>query len=194
MIMERLKMKELVARAVFDERFDSDIGTTTLYYIVPKEALDEEFLSIYPDAEMACISLEFDSSSIPNPHEVYAEISPTREESDGSMLDYNWTDIGFEYSDIEKLLDKEGSSRPYLLISVCEGEIVTERFRYIEEARKCMLAELADAAEVAQEDFPDKSEYENVDYEWGYSLFDDCAYVRDGVNHDNYDWRIIKLF
>ena len=35
-----------------------------------------------------------------------------------------------------------------------------------------------------------KKEYDNG--ELGYSK--DSAYANDGVNHDNYDWRIIKLF
>ncbi len=186
--------KQLVERAAFEERLDdNEHGTITLYFIVPKDALDVEFLTRYPEAEMACISLEFNHTSIPNPCDITTEISPTSREKDGSLLDYDWTDIEFQHSEIETLLNKELCARPYLLISVLEGEIMTERFRYLEEARNCMVHEMLDASRLTTEDIKGE-EYENEEQECGYSYSENCAYVRDGVNHDNYDWRIIKLF
>lgn len=194
--MDRIKRQELIAKMTFEEMLSGDAETeTTFYFVGNKELLKEFVLPTYPDAEMATLALSHAfANSCPDPREVTAQISPTREEDDGSLLDYDWRDIELEPNEIIALLNKEFNSRPYLLISVCDGEILTERYRRLEDAQKCMLEELCDASRQTLEDLPDEKEYEDEDYEYGYSYVDNCAYVREGVNHSNFDWRIIKLF
>lgn len=78
-----------------EEKYVSEeYGTTTLYFIVPKEMLIES----YPEAESTEISIEFPTSI---PHSEYATvmISPTK---DG--LDYDWCDKEFTDDDVEKLI------------------------------------------------------------------------------------------
>lgn len=194
--MDRIKRQELIAKMTFEEMLPGDVETeTTFYFVGDKELLKEFVLPDYPEAAMATLALSYAfNNSCPDPREVTAQISPTREEDDGSLLDYDWRDIELEPNEIIALLNKEFISRPYLLISVCDGEILTERYRRLEDAQKCMLEELCDASRQTLEDLPDEKEYEDEDYEYGYSCIDNSAYVREGVNHSNYDWRIIKLF
>lgn len=194
--MDRIKRQELIAKMTFEEMFPGDTETeTTFYYVGDKELLKEFALPDYSDAEMATLALSFASvNNNPEPRDVTVQISPTKEEDDDSLLDYDWQDIELDPNEIIALLNKEFKSRPYLLISVCDGEIITERYRRLEDAQKCMLEELCDASRQTLEDLPDEKEYEDEDYEYGYSYIDNCAYVREGVNHSNYDWRIIKLF
>lgn len=194
--MDRIKKQELLAKMTFEEQFSGDEEIdSTFYFVGDKELLKEFPLPDYPEATAATLALSFDATNnSPEARDVSVHISPTTEEDDGSLFDYDWRDIELDYSEIEKLLDRELNSRPYLLVSVCEGEILTERFRYLEDARHCMIEELCDASKQTLEDFPDEKEYEDDDYKYGYSYVDNCAYVREGVNHSNYDWRIIKLF
>ena len=193
--MDRIKRQELIAKMTFEEMLPGDVETeTTFYFVGDKELLKEFVLPDYPDAAMATLALSFASANNPETRDVTVQISPTIEDDDGSLLDYDWRDIELEPNEAEKLLNKEFNSRPYLLISVCDGEIITERYRRLEDAQKSMLEELCDASRQTMEDIPDEKEYEDEDYEYGYSCVDNCAYVREGVNHSNYDWRIIKLF
>lgn len=91
-------------RIKFDERYDSeDYGTTTLYFIAPKEML-KEFIptKYYPDAISMKISIEF-----PTNHDEanYANIyvSPTREDENGTE-DYDWQDANIPNDEIEGLI------------------------------------------------------------------------------------------
>lgn len=194
--MDRIKRQELLGKMIFEEQFSGDEEMdSTFYFVGDKELLKEFPLPDYPEATAATLALSFAATNNnPEAREVSVQISPATEEDDGSLLDYDWRDIELDYSEIEKLLDRELNSRPYLLVSVCEGEILTERFRYLEDAHYCMIEEMCKASRIAIEDLPDKKECEDEDYEYGYSYVDNCAYVREGVNHSNYDWRIIKLF
>lgn len=91
-------------RIKFDERYDSeDYGTTTLYFIAPKEML-KEFIPTndYPEAISMEISIEFPIDHIESN---YADVcvSPTRENEDG-IEEYDWYDIDIPYDEIEELI------------------------------------------------------------------------------------------
>ena len=92
----------------FDERYDDDYSNeTTLYFIAPKEMLDNFFpKGKYPDAVSMEISIEVPTDKI----EVrYAgvSISPTRKEDYG-YDDYDWTDVDISYEEIETLFTIAG--------------------------------------------------------------------------------------
>lgn len=78
--------------------------------------------------------------------------------------------------------------KKYMLISVCERDIMVERFDTLEEARQAMRDEMIDWGNVSEEIFAE-DHYED----------DDCAfngmsaYVTDGANHNNLDWLIVCL-
>lgn len=87
-------------QAIFDERVDNiEYQTTTLYFTVPKNWLDES----YKDCVAAEISIEY---PIAHPEAVYATvmISPIRENSDGSFEDYDWIEVGATTTEIEALM------------------------------------------------------------------------------------------
>ncbi len=83
------------SRIKFDEKYVSDVyGTTTLYFIAPKEFLNNK----YPDAESTEISVEFPTNN-PEPTHASVMFSPTK---DGE--DYDWYNVDLSYDDIEKLI------------------------------------------------------------------------------------------
>ena len=91
-------------RIKFDERYDSEeYGTTTLYFIAPKEML-KKFIPTnnYPEAISMEISIEFPTEHI---EANYADvcISPTREDENGTE-DYDWYDVDISYDEIEELI------------------------------------------------------------------------------------------
>ena len=93
----------LDSRIKFEERYDSeDYGTTTLYFIAPKEMLYEFNIPEYSDAISMEISIEFPTNHI---EAAYGEccISPTVE-IDGGTSDIDWRDIDLPYDEIEELI------------------------------------------------------------------------------------------
>ena len=88
----------------FDERYDSeDYGTTTLYFIAPKEML-KEFIPTksYPDAISMEISIEFPTNHVEADYaNVY--VSPTREDENGTE-EYDWYDVNISNDEIEGLI------------------------------------------------------------------------------------------
>ena len=88
-------------RIKFDERYDSqEYGTTTLYFIAPKEML-KKFMPTndYPEAISMEISIEFPLNVAVVEH-AYVSISPTN--ADGE--DYDWYDVDIPYDGIEELI------------------------------------------------------------------------------------------
>ena len=88
-------------RIEFEEKYeDEEYGTTTLYFIAPKEMLDGK----YPEADHAEISVEFPTN---NPEPAYAtlELSPTQydEEKEG-YIDYDWVEVNLPYDEIAELI------------------------------------------------------------------------------------------
>ncbi len=83
-----------------DKYVGDEYGTTTLYFIAPKEMLNEK----YPEATSMEISVEFPTA---HPEASYASVmfSPTKydEEEDG-YTDYDWYDVDMPYEDIEALI------------------------------------------------------------------------------------------
>lgn len=75
----------------------------------------------------------------------------------------------------------------YMLISVCDREILTEIFKTKEEAQKAMHEEMINSG-APQEIFLE-NEYDDGDV--GFGEYE--AYVSDGVNHANFDWLIVAL-
>lgn len=78
--------------------------------------------------------------------------------------------------------------KKYMLISVYGREILTEQFDTHEEAFEQMKNEMITQGQVPEEIFEEKS-YD--DYDCGFGL--ECGWANDGVNHEDYDWRIINL-
>lgn len=88
-------------RIKLEDKYASDeYGTTTLYFIAPKEMLNGK----YPEATSMEISVEFPTA---RPEANYASVmfSPTKynEEEDG-YTDYDWYDVDMPYEDIEALI------------------------------------------------------------------------------------------
>lgn len=79
-------------------------------------------------------------------------------------------------------------AKEYMLISVCDRDILTERFNTKEEAQESMHSEMIEWGKVPKEVFSEE-EYDDGDFGFGeYS-----AYVNDGANHANLDWLIVAL-
>ena len=78
--------------------------------------------------------------------------------------------------------------KKYMLISVCDREILVEQFDTYEEAFEQMKKEMIDFGRVAEEIF-EETLYE--DYDCGFGPY--CGYANDGNNHGDYDWRIVNL-
>lgn len=91
-------------RIKFDERYDSeDYGTTTLYFIAPKEML-KEFIPTndYPEVVSMEISIEFPTEHIEADYaNVY--VSPTKEDENGTE-EYEWHDVNISHDKIEGLI------------------------------------------------------------------------------------------
>lgn len=84
---------------IFEERFvDKDYETTTLYFIGKGD--------FFEGTNIFTISITHPSD---HPEARYASISvsPTMEDSEGNLLDYDWIDIYLPPSVVEKLLDLE---------------------------------------------------------------------------------------
>ena len=92
----------------FDERYDDEYhGETTLYFIAPKEMLDNFFpKGKYPDAISMEISIEVPTNNI-EAENALVSISPTKKTEDG-YGDYDWTDVDIPLEEIEALLRKAG--------------------------------------------------------------------------------------
>lgn len=84
-------------------------------------------------------------------------------------------------------------NQKYMLISVCDREILTEQFKSHEEAHDAMKNEFLDSLRCS----PDEDLMEAIysgDYDDGDMGFGEwSAYSNDGMNHANYDWLIVAL-
>ncbi|MDO5546884.1 MAG: hypothetical protein Q4F79_00135 [Eubacteriales bacterium] len=79
-------------------------------------------------------------------------------------------------------------AKKYMLISVCDREIMTEQFDTKEEAQESMRKEMIEWGKVSEEIF---SEQEYDDGDCGFGEY--SAYVNDGANHADLDWLIVAL-
>lgn len=79
-------------------------------------------------------------------------------------------------------------AKKYMLISVCDREILTEQFDTKEEAQETMHREMIEQGKVPEDIF-DNEEYEDGDCGFGeYS-----AWANDALNHSDFDWLIVAL-
>jgi len=69
----------------------------------------------------------------------------------------------------------------YFLITVMDREIITSRFRTRDEARRMMRKQFIEAGGDIEE---------NNDYA---TLNEDSAWVNDGDNHSDFDWRVVEV-
>lgn len=76
----------------------------------------------------------------------------------------------------------------YMLISVCDREILTEKFDTKEEAQETMRREMIEQGKVPEDIF-DNEEYE--DYDCGFGEY--SAWANNGINHADFDWLIVAL-
>lgn len=97
-----MKIDDIVSKIKFEDRFEcAEYGTTTLYFIAPKELL----CGRYPEAISAEISIEF-PTNIPEARYAGVSLSPTKYDAENdSYTDYDWFDVDLSYEDIEKLMD-----------------------------------------------------------------------------------------
>ena len=99
----RMNIEMITNNITLDERFDDEYSKeTTLYFIAPKEILDNFFpKGTYLDAVSTEIAIEVPTD---NMEAMYAgvSISPTRKE-DETYEDYDWTDVDISYEEIEAL-------------------------------------------------------------------------------------------
>ena len=85
-----------ISKFKFEERFESALGYTVLYFIAPKDLVADR----YPEAEHATICIEW-SDSDKEMDNYSVTISPTK---DGE--DYDWTPIELDVHDVEQLIAK----------------------------------------------------------------------------------------
>lgn len=78
----------------------------------------------------------------------------------------------------------------FLLISVYDREITTEKFETLPEAQSAMRMEmLARCNGMFAENIFERDKYE--DYNFGFNTT--SGYVNDAVNHEDCDWLIVSL-
>ena len=89
------------SRIWLEDRYDDEeYGTTTLYFVAPKEMLNGK----YPEAESMEISVEF---PINCPEARYATVmfSPTKYDEDGECYtDYDWFEVALPCEEVEELI------------------------------------------------------------------------------------------
>lgn len=77
----------------------------------------------------------------------------------------------------------------FMLISVCDREILIERFTSLEEAQGKMHEEMIQWGKAPEEIF----EYDEYDIAYSCGFNEHGGYANDGVNHADYDWLIVEL-
>lgn len=85
-----------ISKFEFEERFESALGYTVLYFIAPKELVADR----YPEAEHATVCIEW-SDSDKEMDNYSVTISPTK---DGE--DYDWMPFELDSGDVEQLIAK----------------------------------------------------------------------------------------
>lgn len=91
-------------RIKFEERYDdNEYETTTFYFVGDKSLLMELVGNKYSDAEGMTLSIECPTNCIDTCN-ASVEISPYKN-IDGTVTDYEWTDINLPYEAIDTLID-----------------------------------------------------------------------------------------
>lgn len=90
-----------ISSVILEEKCQqSKYGVKILYFVAPVAWLDGR----YPDAIRAEISVEY---PIYQPEAQFAKVmmSPTKEDENGNMKDYDWFDLELSDDDIQKLIE-----------------------------------------------------------------------------------------
>lgn len=74
--------------------------------------------------------------------------------------------------------------KKYILIAVAERDIFTEEFETLEKAQEEMRKQVIESCKDELEEYIDDDMA---------CIKDMFAWVTDGLNHDDYDWKIIEL-
>lgn len=82
-------------------------------------------------------------------------------------------------------------TKDYMLISVCDREILTEQFYRKSEAQETMHREMVEFGRVPESIFNGRECYEDRDSQYGFGPNE--AYANDGLNHFDWDWLIVQL-
>lgn len=77
----------------------------------------------------------------------------------------------------------------FILITVEDREIFTERFASLKDAQAQMRTEMIQWGEVPEEIF--EADKYDEGYDYGFSELG--GWANDGINHNNYDWLIVEL-
>lgn len=85
-----------ISKFEFEERFESALGYTVLYFIAPKELVSDK----HPEAEHATVCIEWNDSD-KEMDNYSVTISPTK---DGE--DYDWMPFELDSGDVEQLIAK----------------------------------------------------------------------------------------
>ena len=90
-----------ITKIKFEERYDDkEFGITNLYFIAPKEMLQNK----YPEAEHMEICIELPTAFFDAEH-ASVQFSPTKyNEIERSYVDYDWFDAEITIQQIEELL------------------------------------------------------------------------------------------
>ena len=77
----------------------------------------------------------------------------------------------------------------YMLISVCDREILTRRLKTLEKARNTMHEEMRERGLVPEDAFDVANGAETDKYGFGEMY----GWANDGIGHADFDWQIVSL-
>jgi hypothetical protein len=90
-----------ISKIKYEDRYEcEEYNTTTLYFIAPKELLNDK----YPEAVHSEISVEYPTHK-PEACASRVMITPTRKCGDNDYEDYDWFDIDLPLEHIEALIN-----------------------------------------------------------------------------------------
>ena len=97
-----MRLDDYISEIELEEEYiNEEYGTTTLYFVAPKEMLNGK----YPEAVSMEISVEF-PTDYPEARGSTVMFSPTDyDEEEDAYTDYDWFDADLTYEEIEKLID-----------------------------------------------------------------------------------------
>lgn len=90
---------------------------------------------------------------------------------------------------MDNITDVIHGTEKFMLISVADREILTERFTSLKDAQAQMHTEMIQWGRVQEEIF-EAEEYDGG-YDYGFSELG--GWANDGINHADYDWLIVEL-
>ena len=119
-----------------------------------------------------------------------------------TVKDANRKDITFHMpmfqDQVEPLLQGDAAITQYMLLSACEcGMDLPDVYNTREEAFDSMISGVSDQTEYSfetlKEHFASKTLDEFDDFEDDFGIEDNSAWVTEGNNHENHEWRIVAI-